>query len=1164
MNNSSTLETGYLRWSRVIGALTIAAALLLAATMHTWAAPRAAPGQAHTYAATAQNPQTPDIHGQPGKLELEKTVKSASDPATAGDIVTYTIRLKHVGGTGPAITSLSDALPAGVQLVGPLRIVADTPQVSPLLVRVDHGVISWRGGISPGGVLRLSIPVKVRGCFGNDPQAVKNVVHARQTDSSSISAEAVIHVQCTSISIKDVEVTQHLVWNRPDPSGNGKSDQEQDDRSPATLIPGVQAFVRADFTNHGGQSVVVGFNFMKITWEPAAPATTSDFGRGDDFHGNLVELKPGETQSIYRSLASLPGWDLNRTAEDPNLDLDVMAAVNLRYCLVFSREQPICPPPNNAQGIPVAQANPLHINWAYSDLGDAPDSTNHDTAPMTAYPAVPAKFPTVFDPATGSPQGPKHLHTRPFHLGQLASWEAEADLGPDQDLTNNLIPKLDKANLDRADDGVNPPTWTLQNCQTTKVPVQIFIDPVAVAYFQKHQSKGYLNIWIDSLRNGNWADAVECPSSNGQKTYAVEHVVIDYPVDAVALGAGLHTIQAPTGLVPWPAALAEKPAWVRVTLSEQPSNKTLTDPAGTKYGDGRGYAKPFVLGETEDYLWHPANNPGGIDVAVRKAGRVEQNFDIESGKVTSRIAWTIEYRNNGDQTAHDVQIRDHLSPGQNIIGVLIALLMPQVSHHSEGNELVFDVGAIPPGGKGRIVLATRVTQEIQQMRTITNVVTVRAPDDVDASNNSATATVEVGVRAPNIITPANGTTCDGMITVKGRAEANASVDLYVDNTLTATVTADAHGLWQHDLTLTDGSHTLYAIAKVGSITSPQSDVVTVIVDSTLSWNPLSLTFTDRRGRIRRPVDENGRMDADGWSVRLHPNTAYTVSVQICCQAKTVTATLVISARGAVTLTHSGDDPLYTGVLTTGPRNPASTTMTLTVICSDTVVSDGGSVVLIDPEGQVNDIRTGQPLGEASVANLEANTGAANAQETTAYSLWDGSPYGQINPQTTQNDGQFSFLTPPGAYQLSVNRTGYQAYRSPDLVVVQDPVHYDVGLTPAIQEAAAYTINISTAGFDPMILTVPPGAVVAWVNTDAADHTATSSGAGAATSGATAAAWDSGLLSAGQVYKFRMDTEGSYTYVDQTNPANTATIIVSKETGTPGENQQSIFLPVIQK
>lgn len=40
------------------------------------------------------------------------------------------------------------------------------------------------------------------------------------------------------------------------------------------------------------------------------------------------------------------------------------------------------------------------------DLGDAPDSSNHWGMPMTAYPGVPALFPTVFDSPFGQPREP--------------------------------------------------------------------------------------------------------------------------------------------------------------------------------------------------------------------------------------------------------------------------------------------------------------------------------------------------------------------------------------------------------------------------------------------------------------------------------------------------------------------------------------------------------------------------------------------------------------------------------------------------------------------------------------------------------------------------------------------------------------------------------------
>ena len=86
----------------------------------------------------------------------------------------------------------------------------------------------------------------------------------------------------------------------------------------------------------------------------------------------------------------------------------------------------------------------------------------------------------------------------------------------------------------------------------------------------------------------------------------------------VALGAGLHTIFSQTGLVPW--TVTDKPAWVRVTLSDRPSNKTL-QAGNVNYGDGRGYAQPFKTGETEDFYFRPLAAGGGPDIDVQMTAR---------------------------------------------------------------------------------------------------------------------------------------------------------------------------------------------------------------------------------------------------------------------------------------------------------------------------------------------------------------------------------------------------------------------------------------------------------------------------------------------------------------------------------------------------------------
>ena len=148
------------------------------------------------------------------------------------------------------------------------------------------------------------------------------------------------------------------------------------------------------------------------------------------------------------------------------------------------------------------------------------------------------------------------------------------------------------------------------------------------------------------------------------------------------------------------------------------------------------------------------------------------------------------------------------------------------------------------------------------------------------------------------------------------------------------------------------------------------------------------------------------------------------------------------------------------------------------------------------------------------------------------------------------------------YQLAVTKSGYQQYRSANVDVVDEPVHYDVPLTPLIAEAAGQVIEMSEAGFSPAVLTVKPGAVIEWVNVGTDSHTATSVNPAVPQPAAASGGWDSGLLAAGESYKFRFNAEGTYTYQDTQNPANTATIIV-QQADNPAESQR-VFLPVINR
>lgn len=894
-------------------------------------------------------------------------------------------------------------------------------------------------------------------------------------------------------------------------------------------------------------------SFQRIAWTyPGSAAAAMQEEEpapvGEPWHSprTTLELTPGIT--------TVTELDLNPFFGETPVDLDKEEGIEIfaQYCLGNAKDE--CAP-----GEQIRNTARLRLRRFTQDLGDAPDSTNHFALAMPAYAGTQGNFPTVYDPATGADRGPRHVHPRPFHLGDLVSWEGEADIGLDQDPTNNLEPAAPgggQANLDRHDDGANPPVWTLDNCRRTQVPVRVFIAPSAVTWFQQADAKGYVNIWLDANRDGDWADSVQCPATENQPPVALEHVVIDHPVDVVGLGPGLHTILVNTGRVPWPET--DRPAWVRVTLSERPSNKPLTT-AGIAHGDGQSHAAPFRLGETEDYLWRSGDNPGGIDVAVRKRGRVFQEFDEQAGQVVSRIAWVIEYGNRGDRTATGVTLVDQLEDGQNIIAILIGLFMPDgVQRENDGDKIVFKLGDLDPGERGRILIVTQVTQPLAELGTVVNRAGIQAEGDVYSDNNTDRARVQVGLAAPRILTPVDGTTCRGDVDVAGRAERNATVELYVDGALAQTVTANAQGRWQATVTgLADGRHTLAAVAKIGSATSPRSAVVELYVDPSLLWDPISLRFIDPRGHVRQPADEDGRLDADGWSIHLRPNTTYTVEVGVCCDAS-AQVTLTVANLGEFPLTDPDGDKTYSGSFTTGPRNTTPGALTLTVVCGD-VTSDGsGEVVLIDPAGTVYDLGTQQPLAGATVACMESQTAAAGS--AAAFSLWDAGAFGQVNPQQTPADGGFSFLTPVGAYRLDVNHPSYQPYRSPALVVENDPVFYNVGLTPRIEAPADYRVTITESGFEPPLLNVPVGAIVEWINLDAQDHSATLLPDGGAAQTAATAAWDSGALAPGASYKVQVRAAGSFTYGDRFVAENAGTLVVQAAAAA----QNYLYLPAVDQ
>jgi hypothetical protein len=244
------------------------------------------------------------------------------------------------------------------------------------------------------------------------------------------------------------------------------------------------------------------------------------------------------------------------------------------------------------------------------DLGDAPDSTNSfgtppPLLPMTAYPkggpmGIQANYPTVF--VIGSPPfGPIHMQPLALaHLGQAVTLENEADIGPDQDGMNNIIPPQNSPDLDGKDDGVIFPL-VLPRCEWTTFDFWVTIAP-----FMPPVPDLYVNVWFDWNRDGDWDDTMQCPGATAP-TPAPEWAVRNQLLPA--LPPGLHKI--PTSrFLPWHPATGDMlPIWMRITLSEQKWSPT----SGVLGDGGSGPANGYMYGETEDYYFVPEVPPPELD-----------------------------------------------------------------------------------------------------------------------------------------------------------------------------------------------------------------------------------------------------------------------------------------------------------------------------------------------------------------------------------------------------------------------------------------------------------------------------------------------------------------------------------------------------------------------
>lgn len=1159
-------------------------------------------------------------HAQQPALNLDLTLENNPVTLKPGDIFTQRVQLGYTGGNVNIDAVFVQEFPSGIRPIAVPIVTEQEPQtVTPLQVQRRGRMWGWQGKMRPESFLVIVVPYRVQQCYGDDQQINLSGSARRTPNGENVTDSASVTIDCVNQTIADIVVSDKVIYADGSESESGDALAAAGSRglvsSGRFYLPGKKQILRVTLTNQGTIPTTVGVEGNAkccrcLTCTVAAAVYATDLNVAETIGFRQLYLAPGESRTIEQPMVGAP------TINDPGTEGEYSYGGDLVYCLSQEGET-TCPDPQAAPQL--AKVHTIAIPVRPNDLGDAPDSTNHFGTAMAAYPGVQANFPTVYHPATpGTPIGPRHLYPQFLHLGERFSREAEADIGPDDDPTNNIRPAMNRANRDRGDDGANPGTWSLQHCQATEIAVEISVSAAALTWYQEAKTPAYLNAWLDFNRDGDWADNVPCRTENGgAQQDALEHFILDFPVDVAALSVGVNTINVKTGIVNWPAAQANQPAWARLTLSERESAKGLRTDNGVFYGDGRGESNAFRTGETEDYLLPTRETAVAPDLELQVTSLIEE---AEQGGVTAAqadsivvdfsVRYLLEYGNKGPGTANgallEFQIPEKLQgiPPSNVTIPGIDKSSLQVGT----NSLRLTLPTLEFGGFGRIILGwtgcLTCTLTAADLAAPTADFTASAKitlaGDSDETDNSVTTTPRrsiIGAGIGGIQLPGSAIwrkealTCQDTMTFVGRGRPGATLLLRIDplfgggepqvemhaaalNTfrepLTATVQIDPNGIWRFTQgDLQDGAYRVGALyQRSGGAAANLVPLAGFAVDSSLTVDPMSFQLVDERGRTYFPpvVSRLGNFEIQDFHL---PAGDYTASV-LACPGQIINELQFKVGEVIVDAAPAADDCTPAGSDKCGPWSAKVTIPGSGVLASGVATVDGSNGFEIVAATDANQNTFSGTVMAAALGTVKSKAGATLNGATVT--LLQAVP-------TSGTDGAGNLTT--GVIYVPWNGTDYGQ---------ENPLTTDAdGSYSFAAPAGTYRVQVEQRGFQAHVtgdieqsegeLIARDVTLVATIDGDADYEIAitedgftpsmvtvepgstvrfVSATLGEANSQSND--WNSGILQSGNSYTIQLTDIGTYRYMDGTNPLNMGTIIVDEAVTAPTGTQ--IFLPVV--
>lgn len=396
-------------------------------------------------------------------------------------------------------------------------------------------------------------------------------------------------------------------------------------------------------------------------------------------------------------------------------------------------------------------------------------------------------------------------------------------------------------------------------------------------------------------------------------------------------------------------------------------------------------------------------------------------------------------------------------------------------------------------------------------------------------------------RAVTINRPATSVT--NTVGFYGIAPANSTVEVYESDMLTVvvTTTASASGYWSAVAILANGVHTLTARAVEPDLTS---DPIVVVVDPTL------VSIGGSTGTVGGQTHQSDASGRNHFQV-VGGVQPITVTAEVLSNPCTVTITFM----GQTVIATPGDTPnSYTAVFTEYEWSWGTYEVVVTAIsCGGTPVSQTvAEITLIDPSGYVYDARTGARIQGATVTCYHLD------EERNEWVVWEAALYNnQLNPQSTDTEGQYGFMVPPGKYYVTASKPGYADNQTVVYTIPPEVTDANIPLTPLVGRPTTVTLTA-----DP--ISIPVGGATSLLTAQVEDEY------GNAVANGTVVTFTTDLGSLGSTIVTRTTVNGVATAtLTSGNVAGTATVTATADsvsdtvvvTFTPAALDRFTFNPI---